>query len=71
MNPIKQKKINDITIHEPRTAADKMLFSYIKSRITEMNFGKLQVTLTVKNGEVTMIRETSERTVSIQNDNVL
>lgn len=62
------RQINDIPQITPETKEDIKLYSYIKHHVSNMEFGSVQFTLTVKAGKVTMIRKTlEEETYALQN----
>jgi len=52
------KTINEIEMMEPQNKNEKMWFSIIKTYAKETGFGKIELSLTVKNGVITNISET-------------
>jgi hypothetical protein len=68
MSEQKPRSVNGVTLREPETMADRILFSRIRSLIDLTKFGTLNIALTVKNGRVTMMRVHSEESFTIDTE---
>lgn len=62
------EKINDIEIRHPSDHNDTMWYSCIKNLVERLDFGTLEVRLTVKGGKVTTVKVHSEKSFAIQKD---
>ena len=59
--------INGVELREPETQSDKLWYSYIKSFVDEVDFGSLEIKMTIKAGKVTMLKVNKETSFSIHN----
>lgn len=55
------KTINDIKIREPKTANEKMVFSYLMQEIENAEYGSIEVKLTIRDGKVVNIKNKIEK----------
>lgn len=49
-------KINDIEIKNPETLSERKWFSLIKQRSEELDYGNMDLRITIKNGKVVAIK---------------
>lgn len=49
-------KINDIPMMEIENRIERKWFSYLKHRAKEIDYGKLEINLTVKSGKIVNIK---------------
>lgn len=59
------KKINDVSLKEIENQNEKMWFSVIKNIAQKVDFGHIELVLSVKNGKITNIGENSKRNWNI------
>jgi len=62
------KSINKINIAEPRSTNEKMWFSVIRDIICDLDYGSVELRITVKGGMVMNVKEKSEKSYSIHNE---
>jgi len=62
------KKVNGIKLREFENKDDKKLFSVIKNLIENINYGSLELKLTIRKGVATNLKTKSEKSISIHND---
>lgn len=60
-------KVNGVEITEPKSQAERLWFSHMKELFEEANYGVVNLSVTVKNGEVTNIKNTTESSFSVHN----
>ena len=61
------KEINGLTMRSLENLNDRKWFSYIKNLSEDVDFGNVELSLTVKNGQITTIKVRSEASFSVQN----
>ena len=63
------KKINDLTMRELENLNDRKWYSHIKNLVDNVDtgFGNLDISLTIKNSQVTNIKVRSEASFSVHN----
>lgn len=64
-------QLNGIPVANTLRREEIKWFSYLRQAIAETNYGTLSLAIQIKNGRVTMIRQTTEKTVSIENDRII
>ena len=59
------QKINEIEMSTVENKNEELWFSALKQIIKEINFGQVEVNLTIKNSKVTNIAQSSKRNINI------
>lgn len=60
------KIINGVAIRAPETPSDRYWYSVIKAKLDALpKFGKLEIELTIQNGEVTIVKAHSEESFKV------
>ncbi len=61
------KEFNGQPVHKLDSMNDRMWFSYIKEMVKNTRFGSIDLTLTIKGGQVTNIKTRTETSFSVHN----
>jgi hypothetical protein len=59
-------KINGITIIDKIHAEDQRWYSFIKAQMEEIDYGAVDVRLTIKQGKVVAVKVSNEKTYNMQ-----
>ena len=60
------KQINGLTI-TPFDPVDKLWYSFIKEQVEEVDFGAVEIKLTIKSGKIVALKIMRENTLNLNN----
>lgn len=60
------KKINEIEMTTPKNLAEKQFFSYVMQKVKELNYGTIELRLTVKERKIINIKNVTEESITLK-----